>query len=136
MTTATHVTVKQKFNGLFTQEHYDGSYHDARGYRTEASEEACASFVALTDGAIIWTQVHGHLKDPVKRAMFTPYPHWTELYDAVRAVIRAHSDLGRDWWGPVTGARIMGDAMTVLREKHGFKVPKWWLPVMSTLRGR
>jgi hypothetical protein len=130
------ITVKEKFNGLFTQQRYDGSYHDATGFRTAASEEASRSFFALTDGAVVWTQVHGDFKDAAKRAMFAPYAHWPELYDALRSVIRAHGDLGTEWWGSATGAKVMGDAMTVLREKYGHSVPRWWLPVMNRLRGR
>ena len=132
----TNRTVKEWFAGSFTQPHYDGSYHDARGFRTAASEEASHSFAALTDSHIIWSQVHGNFKDATKRALFTPYPHWPELYDACQRVVRAHSELGTEWWGPLTAAKLMGDAMTVLREKYGHQVPRWWLPVMNGLRGR
>ncbi|HYW40186.1 MAG TPA: hypothetical protein VE957_18915 [Terriglobales bacterium] len=125
MRTETRTNVKEHFAGLFTEPFYDGSYH------TPLAEHASESFRALTDGVLMWTQVHGDFKDAVKRALFKPYPHWPELYDACQSVVRAHADLGTEWWGPLTGAKLMGDAMTVLRDKHGQSVPKWWLPIAS-----
>jgi hypothetical protein len=136
MNTETRTTVKEKLVGFFTQPSYNGSYHDTSGFLTDSSEEASNSFGALTDHAIQWAQVHGNFKDATKRAMFTPYPYWTELYDACQRVVRAHVDLGTEWWGPETGAKLMGDAMVVMREKYGHQVPRWWLPIMNRLRGR
>jgi len=128
--------VRDKFKGLFSQESYDGSYHDATGFRTAKSEEAAQSFGELTSGCLNWCQVHGDVKDATKRALFEPYSHWTELYDSCKRVLKAHADLKTEWWGDATGAKMMGDAMTVLRERHHMNAPKWWLPVMKRLRGQ
>jgi len=127
-------TVKQQLEGLFSQPTYDGSYHDAQGFRTDASEEACASFRALTDGAIVWTQVHGDVKNAVARAAFVQYPNWPELYACCRDIIRSHSELGTEWLGPLTAAKLMGDAMQLLRGRHKANAPRWWLPIMARLR--
>ena len=43
MNTDTRTTVKEKLAGFFTLTAYDGSYHDATGFRTAASDEASAS---------------------------------------------------------------------------------------------
>jgi hypothetical protein len=136
MNTDTRTTVKEKLAGFFTLTAYDGSYHDATGFRTAASDEASASFGELTGGSINWAQVHGNFKDATKRALFVPYPHWTELYDACQRVVRAHAEVGTEWWGPLTAAKLMGDTMTVMREKYGRSVPRWWLPIMNKLRGK
>jgi hypothetical protein len=109
--------VSEHMAGCFTLERYDGSYHDSNGFHTPASEEAQRSFYRLT-GCANWCQVHGDLKDATKRAIFDPYPHWPELYDSCKRVIKAHSDLKTEWWGDLTAARLMGEVMTVLRERH------------------
>jgi hypothetical protein len=135
MRTATdRTTVKEHFAEFFAQPVYDGSYHDTRGFRTDASEEASASFAALTNNIIIWTQVHGDVKNAVARAACIQYPNWPELYSCCRDVIRAHGELGSEFWGPLTCAKLMGDAMQLLRGRHKVNVPRWWLPIMSKLR--
>jgi len=129
------ILVKDKLNGLFSQAFYDGSYHDSTGFRTAASEEAALSFYELTGHRLSnWCQLHGDFKDATKRAIFEPYPHWSELYDSCRRIVQSHSELKTEWWGEVTAAKLMGDAMTVLRERHHMQVPKWWLPIMRQLR--
>jgi hypothetical protein len=130
-------TVREQFAGLFTQAAYDGSYHDSREIRTDASEEASRSFCELTGGILVnWCQVHGDVKDVVKRAAFEPYPYWTELYDCCKRIVQAHADLDRQFLGDLTRARIMGDAMSLLRSKYKHDAPRWWFPIMKTLRNR
>jgi hypothetical protein len=121
-------TVKEQFSQVFTDPDYDGSYH------TPLAESARASFVELTGGIIMWTQVHGDFKNVVKRGLFEPYPHWSELYRSCRAVVEAHAALNTQFSGDVTRARIMGDAMALLRAKYGHNAPKWWLRIMNQLR--
>jgi hypothetical protein len=127
-------TIKEQFEGLFTQERYDGSYHGADGFRTAASEEASSSFGALTGGRMQWCQVHGDVKNVVSRANFEPYPHWPELYDCCKRVLRAQTDLRRQFFGDATLARIMSDVMSLLRVRHNANAPKCWLPIMNALR--
>jgi hypothetical protein len=127
-------TVKEQFAGTFTADHYDGSYHDESGFRTAASDEASSSFSELTGGLLQWSQVHGNVKDVVRRAMFEPYPHWSELYDCCKRVIKEHVALNREFSGDVTRARLMGDAMALLKAKYGKNAPKCWLPIMKSLR--
>jgi hypothetical protein len=129
-----YTTIKEQFAGTFTADRYDASYHDANGFRSTASEEASHSFSKLTAGRVNWSQVHGDFKNVVKRGLFEPYPHWPELYACCKAVLRGYADLHRQFLGDVTRARLMGDAMTLLRAKHGHDTPRWWLPIMNALR--
>jgi len=126
--------VKEQFAGTFTAERYDGSYHDERGFGTAASDEAAASFFELTGGLLQWSQVHGNVKDVVRRAMFEPYPYWSELYDCCKRVIKEHAALNSGFSGDVTRARLMGDAMALLKAKYKVNAPKCWLPIMKSLR--
>lgn len=123
------MSIKEQFAGFFEMPNYDGSYG------TPGSHVARHDFSQLTNGAIMWSQVHGDFKDAAKRVLFTPYQHWPELYESCRAVLKAHRDLDTQHWGPATNAKLMGDVMTVLREKHKANVPRWWLPIMNGLRG-
>jgi|GEM_PF-5063318 len=124
------MSVKQEFQSYFALTNYDGSYG------TEESHVARRDFSQLTNGAIMWSQVHGDFKDAAKRVLFTPYSHWPELYQSCRAVLKAHIAVDTQYWGPATNAKMMGDVMTVLREKHKANVPRWWLPIMNGLRGK
>jgi len=127
-TTADRTTVKEHFTEFFSQPVYDGSYG------TDASVEARQSFGALTDNIIVWAQVHGDHKNAVARAAFVKYPNWPELYACCRDVIRAHAELGTEFWGPLTCAKLMGDSMELLRGRHKVNAPRWWLPIMARLR--
>ncbi|MGD1025378.1 MAG: hypothetical protein ABR880_21555 [Candidatus Sulfotelmatobacter sp.] len=131
--TTTFVTVKEHLAECFSQQRYDGSYHGADGFRTPESEEASESFRRVSFDKIQWSQVHGDFKDPAKRVLFTPYPHWAELYDCCRLIVKANIDLNKSW-SELTAAKIMGDVMTVMRKKHNMDVPKWWLPILKKLR--
>lgn len=122
-------TVGEQFAGYFQSE-YDGSYG------TVESDIARRDFGRLTENYLIWAQVHGNFKDAAKRALFKPYPHWIELYECCRDSVREHAALETEYLGGVTCAKIMRDAMTILRERHGLNVPRWWLPVMDSLRGK
>ncbi|HWO35666.1 MAG TPA: hypothetical protein VNO32_43290 [Candidatus Acidoferrum sp.] len=132
MTTA-YITVKEHLGDCFKQQRYDGGYHDSTGFRTPESEEASESFRRISVGKIQWPQVHGDFKDAAKRAMFDPYPNWAELYECCRLVVKANIELNKNW-NELTAAKIMGDVMTVMRQKYGLNVPKFWLPIMRTLR--
>lgn len=121
-------TIKEQFRDYFTQARYDGSYG------TDASVEARQSFSELTGGSIVWSQVHGDFKDVVKRGLFTPYPHWTELYDCVRIVLVQHAALNTEFIGDFSRARIMGETMALLKAKYKANAPKCWLPIMNALR--
>ena len=96
-------TVKQHFAGLFAEPDYDGSYH--HGEWPENDTLARQSFLKLTDGCIIWTQVHGDFKNAVKRAAYEPYPHWPALYRCCRDVLKAHAELNSQYVGATTCAR-------------------------------
>ncbi|MBZ5534001.1 MAG: hypothetical protein LAO20_21430 [Acidobacteriia bacterium] len=124
-----HTTVEEHFRGYFTGD-YDGSY------QTPQADRARHDFDRLTGFRLIWAQVHGNLKDAAKRALFKPYPHWPELYECCRDAIREHIALETEHSGGTTCARIMRDAMTILRVRHGLNVPRWWLPIMDELRGK
>lgn len=123
-----NTTVKEHFAGTFTEPFYDGSYH------TPLAEAAHDSFSVLSHYHIQWPQVHGDFKNVVKRGLFEPYPYWPQLYECCHTILIGHADLGTQFLGDVTCARIMGEAMALLRAKHGHSVPRWWLPVMNTLR--
>jgi hypothetical protein len=41
-----------------------------------------------------------------------------------------------EFWGPSTNAKLMGDVMEVLRRKHAYNAPRWWLPMMERLGRR
>jgi len=118
-------TVRENFARFFTQDCYSGKQQDS---------EAKSSFNELTNCRLMWTQVHGDVKDPVKRALFRPYTHWPELYASVRAVLKSHAELETEFVGDWTRARIMGDAMAFLRAQYGVDAPRWWLPLMQQLR--
>ena len=122
-------TVAELFSGFFAGS-YDGSFH------TPQADRARHDFDRLTAYRLIWTQVHGDFKDAAKRALFQPYRYWPELYDSCRAAIQAHTELETQYEGEKTNANIMRDAMTILRERYGFNVPRWWLPIMDDLRGK
>jgi hypothetical protein len=123
-----HQKIADRFRGFFTAPMYDGSYG------TDASDAARQSFSELTNCRIMWAQVHGDHKDPVKRATFEPYPHWTELYDCARSILKSHEELGTFFAGPVTCAKLMGQTMELLKKRYGYNVPRWWLPLMKVLR--
>lgn len=129
MSWTNHISVAEKFKDRFTRP-YDGSYDDSREVYIARED-----FMQLTDYHISWAQVHGDFKDVVKRAMFIPYPYWKELHQACGDVIREHSKLGTEYVGRETCVRLMRDAMKLLRARHGFNTPKWWLPLMDQLRG-
>jgi hypothetical protein len=120
--------IRDQFCECFTQSSYDGSYG------TDAAIEARQSFSELTAESVIWSQVHGDFKNVVARGMFQPYPHWAELYECARVVLAGHAALGTEFDGDPTRARLMGDAMALLRAKYKANVPKWWLPIMNKLR--
>jgi hypothetical protein len=120
-------TVADHFQGYFGG-NYDGSYH------TPQADAARRDFDRLTDNRLLWTQVHGDFKDAAKRALFVQYPHWRELHECCCDSVREHSKLETQWVGGFTCAKIMRDAMTILRVRHGLKVPRWWLPMMDQLR--
>lgn len=120
-------TVKELFADYFTGT-YTGSYGNTE------SHLARRDFIQLTNSEIIWAQVHGDFKNVAKRALFEPYPHWEALYRAVQDVLKAHIDLDTEYWGLLTNAKIMGDVMTVMRDRHGLNVPRWWLPIINKLR--
>jgi len=123
-------TVEDHFRGTF-EGTYDGSY----GTRT--ADYARASFGRLTDCRIMWAQIHGDFKDAAKRALFVQYPHWPELYECCRDVIRAHAPLNTQYIdGGHTCARIMREAMVVLRARYGVNAPRWWLPLLDAVRGK
>lgn len=124
-----HTTVAEYFKGFFTK-NYDG------GFGWPQDIVGREDFDRLTYGRIIWTQVHGDFKDAAKRALFNPYPYWPELHKACRDVIREHAKLETEFSGPDTCARIMRDAMKVLRARHGVNTPRWWLPLMDQIAGR
>ena len=133
MTTLGHVTVKEHLGDCFKQQRYDGSYHDATGFRSPASDEAAESFSRISFGRIAWSQAHGDFKDAAKRVLFEPYPSWAELYESCRLVVREHIALNNSWNEPIA-AKIMGDVMTVMRKKYGLNVPKFWFPILKILR--
>jgi hypothetical protein len=119
-------TVADHFAGYF-EGSYDGQQSDDR---------ARAEFVRLTNSYIVWTQVHGDFKDKAKAAVFVPYPHWRELYECCGMAVREWSkDKYEYFQGDITCARIMDTAMKILRMKYGLNTPKWWIPLMRTLRG-
>jgi len=122
-------TVADHFRGHFTGD-YDGSYG------TNKSHAARRDFNQLMDLRLNWAQVHGDFKDVVKRAMFQPYPHWPELYQCCRDVIREHEKLETQYVGTETLARVMRDAMNLMRARHNLNAPRWWLPMMDALRGK
>jgi hypothetical protein len=122
-------TVAEHFRGYFSS-NYDGSY------QTPQSDHARHDFDRLTNFRLIWSQVHGNFKDAAKRALFKPYRHWPELYECCRDAIREHAALETLYSGEATCARIMRDAMTILRVRYGLNVPRWWLPIMDELRGK
>jgi hypothetical protein len=122
-------TVGERFQGYFVGD-YDGSYH------TPQADRARHDFDRLTDNRLLWTQVHGDFKDAAKRALFVPYPHWPELYQCCKDAVREHTALETQYVGGPTCAKIMRDAMTILRARHSLNVPRWWLPMMDQLRGK
>ena len=126
----------EQFAHIFRYPTYDGSYHGANGFRTPASEEACGSFFELTHGNVVWSQVHGDFKSVVARGLFQPYEHWPELYECCRKIIEGHAALNTVFEGDDTRAKIMGESMALLKAKYGYRVPRWWLPVMNKLRGK
>jgi hypothetical protein len=122
------ITVAARFAGYFNGR-YDGSYD------TRDAEQPRADFIRLTDFHIMWAQVHGQFKDAVKRELFTPYPHWTELHECCGRIVRQYASDGMYWEGPVTGARIMNDGMRLLKSVYGFNAPRWWIPLIRQMRG-
>ena len=127
--------VKEQFADVFLPgTTYDGRYH------TDAwppeDEQARESFNRLTDGRIIWTQVHGDVKNAVKAAMFQPYPNWPQLYECARDIVEQHRRLNTYYAGDVTCAKLMGDTMALLRARYGLNVPRWWVPIIKALRVR
>ena len=123
-------TIAEYFNGYF-EGSYDGSYGTPRA---DAPRD---SFLRLTDCHIIWSQVHGSYKDKAKMVDFVPYQYWPELYECCAAIVRqwANDTVRHYWCGPATGARIMEDAMRLLKSRHGYNTPKWWIPCIRQMRG-
>jgi hypothetical protein len=121
-------TIKDHFTSSFREPEYDGSY------QTPLAEAVRDSFAVLSRYNIQWCQVHGDFKNVVKRGLFEPYPHWRELYACCRTILNGHVALNTQFLGDTTCARIMGEAMSLLRAKHGYNAPRWWLPVMNKLR--
>ena len=133
MITEKHTTVQRALRRtLFTEPDYDGSYHTENNPETDSA--ARESFRVLTNEALNWCQVHGDFKNAVKRAAYEPYPHWPQLYRCCRDVLKAHAELNTGFYGPVTCAKLMGDAMALLRQRHNLNAPRWWLPIMKRLR--
>jgi hypothetical protein len=122
-------SVEEHFRGYFENSSYDGSQDDTR---------ARHDFSRLTDNWILWTQVHGDFKDVAKRCLFEPYPYWHQLYLCCKQVVEQSSALGNQYqyWGPLTNAKMMGDVMTVMRQRYKLNTPRWWLPIMNKLRDR
>lgn len=54
------------------------------------------------------------------------------LLKCVRAVV--HERFEFEFAGRITLAKIMGDAMQMLRDEHGLDAPKCWYPVIKALR--
>lgn len=121
-------TVAARFAGYF-QGTYDGSYD------TPEAEQPRADFIRLTNYLIMWAQVHGNFKDAVKREIFQPYPHWKELHECCGRIVRQYAKDGEYWDGEVTGARMMNDAMRLLKSLYGFNAPRWWIPMIRQMRG-
>lgn len=117
-------TVARQFAGYFIGS-YDGQQDDEQGR---------ADFNRLTNFNIMWTQVHGDVKNATKRALFVPYAHWKELHECCGMAVRAHAVNGDDYYGNLTCAKIMQTAMEILRKKYGLNAPKWWIPMMMELR--
>ena len=130
--------VSEHFAGYFQLPVYNGEYGTASGYQPPAARVAGRDFEQLTDCCLVWTQVHGDYKDAALRATFQPYPHWTELYQCCKDILREHGPGKLDSWysGPMTNARLMGDVMSLMRRRHELDVPKWWLAIMKKLRAR
>jgi hypothetical protein len=129
-------TVADHFAGYFTLDRYDGSHNYERKRGTPQyvmEEKARLDFYRLIPEHFSWTQVHGDLKTEWKKATFTPYPHWPELYESCKLAIAAHAG---EWFsGNETCAKIMDTAMHILRASHGMNAPRWWLAIMNQLRG-
>lgn len=121
-------TVAERFAGYF-QSSYDGRYNVPEA---EAGRE---DFIRLTCYQIAWAQVHGSFKDKVKQETFTPYPHWRELHECCGRIVHQYAKDGEYWHGEATAARIMQDAMRLLRSLYGFDAPRWWIPLMRQMRG-
>lgn len=121
-------TVAARFAGYFG-EVYDGSYD------TREAEQPRADFIRLTNYQIMWAQVHGNFKDAVKRETFQPYPHWKELHECCGRIVRQYAKDRVYWQGDITGARMMNDAMRLLRSLYGINAPRWWIPLMRQMRG-
>ncbi len=130
--------VSEHFAGYFQLDTYSGEYGSASGYQPPAARIAGHDFDRLTNNVLVWTQAHGDSKDAAARATFQPYPHWPELYQCCKDVLREHGTgkLDTDYFGKFTNARLMGDVMTLMRRRHGLDVPKWWLAIMKKLRGQ
>jgi hypothetical protein len=125
--------VADYFEGTFAPgSKYDGCYHTETA---RPDEEAREAFSRLTFGRIIWTQVHGDVKNAVTGAMFQPYPNWPELYECARDIVAQHRRLGTSFHGDITCAKLMGETMALLRARYQKNAPKWWLPIMKKLRG-
>jgi hypothetical protein len=123
-------TLKNRFHGRFELPVYRGEYTGNIG------DTARRDFSELTNNYIIWAQVHGKFKNAVKQALFEPYPCWEQLYESVKKVLAANIDNNTQDLGDVTNAKLMGDVMAYMRAKYGLNAPRWWLPIMNTLRER
>jgi hypothetical protein len=121
-------TVAAYFTGYF-EGSYDGSYD------TPEAEQPRADFIRLTNYQLMWAQVHGNFKDAAKRETFQPYPHWRELHDCCGRIVRQYAKDRAYWHGEITGARIMQDAMRLLKSLYDLNAPRWWIPLMRQMRG-
>ena len=73
----------------------------------------------MTDGLLTWEYAK-------------QYDCWPLLLDCSQEVVRKIEHL--PFAGRITLAKVMADAMALLREKHGKEAPPCWYPIIKTLR--
>jgi hypothetical protein len=73
----------------------------------------------MTDGLLAWE----YAKD---------YDHWPALLECSKEVVGKMADL--PFAGRITLAKVMVDAMLLLREEYGVKAPACWYPIIKSLR--
>ena len=132
------MTIAEFFDGYFQLPEYDGSYGSTTGRDNDLGNVARRDFDRISRGHIIWAQAHGNFKDRAKAALFEPYPYWPQLYEACKLAVKSHVDdkYDQNFCGDETCAAVMDTAMRILRMKYGLNVPKFWLPIIYTLRGK